>query len=197
MIVSIGSGGSGQGHPTVFPKVTAQRLGIDPALVTLSSGDSDRDVPGFGAVASRSAMYVGGAIAVTADKVIEKGKTCRRHVCCRRTRAKSVMPPESSASRTARSPLFEVAARAAELAKQGVIPESLDTTDKVKAPPSFPNGCHVAEVELDADTGAVEIVNYVAVGDCGNLLDERIVTGQVQGGVAQGLGQALAEVDGL
>ena len=192
VIVSIGAGGSGQGHPTVFPKVTAQRLGIDSALVTLSSGDSDRDVPGFGAVASRSAMYVGGAIAVTADKVIEKGK---------RVAAMLLQAGEDEVGyaggkfsvKNREVTLFEVATRAAELAKQGVIPESLDTTDKVKAPPSFPNGCHVAEVEIDADTGAVEIVNYVAVGDCGNLLDERVVTGQVQGGVAQGLGQALAE----
>jgi aerobic carbon-monoxide dehydrogenase large subunit len=86
-----------------------------------------------------------------------------------------------------------VAERAAELKKQGVIPESLDTTEKFKGPPSFPNGCHVAEVEIDADTGALAIVNYVAVGDCGNPLDDTIVTGQVHGGIAQGLGQALTE----
>jgi carbon-monoxide dehydrogenase large subunit len=89
--------------------------------------------------------------------------------------------------------LFEVAERAAELKKQGVIPEGLDTTDKVKLPPTFPNGCHVAEVEIDADTGALAIVKYVAVGDCGNLLDDVIVEGQIHGGVAQGLGQALTE----
>jgi aerobic carbon-monoxide dehydrogenase large subunit len=74
-----------------------------------------------------------------------------------------------------------------------VIAENLDTQGNVKAPPSFPNGCHVAEVEIDPATGAVTTVNYVAVGDCGNLLDETIVTGQIHGGVAQGLGQALTE----
>jgi carbon-monoxide dehydrogenase large subunit len=89
--------------------------------------------------------------------------------------------------------LFEVAERAAELARQGVIPENLDSTVKVKLPSSFPNGCHVAEVEIDPDTGATTIVSYVAVGDCGNVLDDMIVTGQVHGGVAQGLGQALCE----
>jgi len=89
--------------------------------------------------------------------------------------------------------LFEVAERSAELKRQGVIPESLNTTERVKAPPSFPNGCHVAEVEIDADTGALDIKNYVAVGDCGNLLDDTIVTAQIHGGVAQGLGQALTE----
>jgi carbon-monoxide dehydrogenase large subunit len=176
----------------VFPAVAARRLGIGSGNVVLSSGDSDRDVPGFGAVASRSAMYVGGAIAVTADRVIEKGK---------RVAAMLLQASEGDVAyangkfsvKNREAGLFEVAARAAELAKQGVIPESLDTTEKVKAPSSFPNGCHIAEVEVDEATGAVEIVNYVAIGDCGNLLDETIVTGQVHGGVAQGLGQALTE----
>ena len=89
--------------------------------------------------------------------------------------------------------LFEVAERAHELARQGVVAESLDSTVKVKLPSSFPNGCHIAEVEIDPDTGAATIVSYVAVGDCGNVLDDTIVTGQVHGGVAQGLGQALTE----
>ena len=89
--------------------------------------------------------------------------------------------------------LFEVAERAGELKRQGVIPESLDTLDKVKLPPSFPNGCHVAEVEINPATGATEIVNYVAVGDCGDVLDDTIVEAQIHGGVAQGIGQALTE----
>ena len=194
VLVSIGAGGSGQGHPTVFPAVAARRLGIAPATVTLLSGDSARDVPGFGAVASRSAMMTGGAIAVAADKVIEKGK---------RVAAMLLQAPETqvdyhdgkfSVRGSAREvSLFEVAARAAELTRQGVIAESLDSQVTVKLPPSFPNGCHVAEVEIDPDTGALDIVNYVAVGDCGNVLDDTIVTGQIHGGVAQGLGQALTE----
>jgi len=192
VIVSIGSGGSGQGHPTVFPKVVAHKLGIDPASVTLSSGDSDRDVPGFGAVASRSAMYVGGAISVTADAVLAKGKRVAA-MMLQANEDDVVYRAGKYSVKNREATLFEVAAHAADLARQGVIPESLDTTDKVKAPPSFPNGCHVAEVEVDPATGAVEIVNYCAVGDSGNLLDETVVTGQVHGGVAQGLGQALAE----
>jgi len=74
-----------------------------------------------------------------------------------------------------------------------VIPESLDTKGGIKVPSSFPNGCHIAEVEIDPDTGALETVSYVAVGDCGNVLDDVIVEGQIHGGVAQGLGQALTE----
>ena len=192
--MSIGAGASGQGHQTVFGNVTARRLGIAPEQVTVTSGDSARDVPGFGAVASRSAMYVGGAIAVTADKVIEKGKRVAAMLLQAAKADVDYRDGKFGVRGSAREvSLFEVAERAAELARTGVIPESLDTQANVKTPPSFPNGCHVAEVEIDPATGAVAIVNYVAVGDCGNLLDDTIVTGQIHGGVAQGLGQALTE----
>ena len=192
--VSIGAGASGQGHRTVFANVAARRLGIAPGQVTVTSGDSARDVPGFGAVASRSAMYVGGAIAVTADKVIEKGKRVAA-MLLQATEADVDFRDGTFRVRGSgrEVSLFEVAERAAELARTGVIAESLNTQANVKTPPSFPNGCHVAEVEIDPATGAVAIVNYVAVGDCGNLLDETIVEGQIHGGVAQGLGQALTE----
>jgi len=192
--VSIGAGGSGQGHQTVFGGVAACRLGVAPAAVTVTSGDSARDVPGFGAVASRSAMYVGGAIAVTADKVIEKGKRVAAMLLQAAEGDVDYRDGKFSVRGSGREvTLFEVAERAAELARSGVIPESLDTQANIKSPPSFPNGCHVAEVEIDPLTGAVAIVSYVAVGDCGNVLDETIVEGQIHGGVAQGLGQALTE----
>ncbi len=190
--VSIGSGASGQAHQTVFGKLAARRLGIDASVVTLQTGDSDRDVPGFGAVASRSAMMCGSAIAQTAVKVLEKGK---------RVAAMLLQAPESDVAyrdgkfsvKNREVSLFDVAERAGELKRQGVIPESLDTLDKVKLPPSFPNGCHIAEVEINPATGATEIVNYVAVGDCGEVLDDTIVEAQIHGGVAQGIGQALTE----
>jgi carbon-monoxide dehydrogenase large subunit len=190
--VSVGAGPSGQGHHTVFGRVAARRLGIPFEQVTMLTGDSTRDVPGFGAVASRSAMMTGGAIARTADVVLEKGK--RVAAMLLQANEADVTYSDGKFSVSNREvTLFEVAARAHELARQGVIPESLDTQAGIKVPPSFPNGCHVAEVEIDPDTGAVEIVSYVAVGDCGNVLDDVIVEGQVHGGVAQGLGQALAE----
>ncbi|HEY6832687.1 MAG TPA: molybdopterin cofactor-binding domain-containing protein, partial [Pseudolabrys sp.] len=190
--VSIGAGPSGQGHHTVFGRVAARRLGIAFEQVTMHTGDSTRDVPGFGAVASRSAMMTGGAIARTADVVLEKGKRVAA-MLLQATEADVTYSDGKFSVSNREVTLFEVAARAAELARQGVIPESLDTQAGIKVPPSFPNGCHIAEVEIDPDTGAVEIVSYVAVGDCGNVLDETIVEGQVHGGVAQGLGQALAE----
>jgi len=89
--------------------------------------------------------------------------------------------------------LFETARRAKELAGRGDVPDSLDTKDKLDTPLTFPNGCHIAEVEVDPDTGQVDIVTYTAVDDCGNMLDSIIVEGQVHGSIAQGLGQALLE----
>ena len=184
--VHVGAGASGQGHRTVFGAVAARKLGLALQQVNVLSGDSARDVPGFGAVASRSAVMVGGAVANTADAVIAKGK---------RVAAMLLQAEEAEVEYAAGKfrvknrevSLFDVAARAAELK------ESLDTQGGIKAPPSFPNGCHVAEVEIDPATGALAVVNYVAVGDCGNVLDDTIVTAQMHGGVAQGLGQALTE----
>ena len=130
-IVSIGAGASGQGHRTVFGNVVARRLGIDPATVEVTSGDSARDVPGFGAVASRSAMYVGGAIVRTADAVLAKGK---------KVAALLLQAQEDEVEfangkfrvKNREVSLFDVAERAADLKRQSVIAESLDTFDKFK-----------------------------------------------------------------
>ncbi|HET8973783.1 MAG TPA: molybdopterin cofactor-binding domain-containing protein, partial [Pseudolabrys sp.] len=192
--VSVGAGASGQGHKTVFGGVAARRLGIAAEAVTLTSGDSARDVPGFGAVASRSAMMTGGAVARASDAVLEKGKRVAAMLLQAGESEIDFADGKFSVKNSGREvSLFDVAARAAELKRQGVIPESLDTQAGIKVPPSFPNGCHVAEVEIDPSTGAVDIVSYVAVDDCGNVLDHTIVEAQIHGGVAQGLGQALTE----
>jgi carbon-monoxide dehydrogenase large subunit len=92
-----------------------------------------------------------------------------------------------------RMPLFELAERAAAMKARGEIDESLDTRAEVETPQSFPNGCHVAEVEIDPETGRVILVDYVAVDDCGVVLNHTLVEGQVLGGLAQGIGQALME----
>jgi len=192
--VSVGAGASGQGHKTVFSGVAARRLGIATEAVTLTSGDSARDVPGFGAVASRSAMMTGGAVARASDAVLEKGKRVAAMLLQANESEIDFADGKFRVKNSAREvSLFDVAERAAELKRQGVIPESLDTQAGIKVPPSFPNGCHIAEVEIDPSTGSVDIVSYVAVDDCGNVLDHTIVEAQIHGGVAQGLGQALTE----
>jgi carbon-monoxide dehydrogenase large subunit len=192
--ISIGATPQGQGHLTVFRHVAAMQLGIPDDAVRIRHGDSARDVPGFGAVASRSAMMVGGAIVRTIEAMLEKG----RHIAALLLQAsEGEVEYRGGAFHIAgserRIDLFDVAERAGELVRQGVVPEGLNTKGSVKTGPSFPNGCHVAEVEIDPATGAVSIERYTAVDDCGNLLDQVIVEGQVHGGVAQGIGQALSE----
>ena len=192
--VGIGASPQGQGHLSVFSRLVADRLGLPREAVSVSCGDSARDVPGFGAVASRSAMLVGGALAKATDAVVEKGRN-----------AAAVLLQASAAELAfkggafevpgsgRRVSLLEVAERAGELVRQGAIKEGLDTRGDVETGPSYPNGCHVAEVEIDPELGEIQVVGYTAVNDCGNLLDATIVKGQVHGGVAQGLGQALTE----
>jgi len=176
----------------VFGHVAARRLGITPEAVTLTSGDSARDVPGFGAVASRSAMMTGGAVARVADAVLEKGKRVAALLLQASENEVDFANGKFSVKNSGREvSLFDVAERAAELKRQGVIAESLDTQAGIKVPPSFPNGCHIAEVEIDPSTGVVDIVSYVAVDDCGNVLDHTIVEAQIQAGLRKVLARRL------
>ena len=194
VLIGIGASPQGQGHLTVFRRVAAEQLGIAESAVTVLHGDSARDVPGFGAVASRSAMMIGGAIVRTVEAMLEKG---RRVAALLLQAAEADVDYRDGEFRVVNSgravSLLDAAARAVELKRQGVVAEDLDTRGQVKAPPSFPNGCHVAEVEIDGATGAVAIVRYTAVDDCGRVLDPVIVEAQIHGGVAQGIGQALGE----
>jgi carbon-monoxide dehydrogenase large subunit len=192
--ISTAAGPNGQGHATVFSHLAAERLGIDETAVTITCGDSDRDVAGFGSVASRTGMMVSGAIANTIDAMLAKAKPVAALLLQCREDDLIYAQGEFKVEASQRSiSLFDVAARATELARQGVIAETLDTQGDVKTAPSFPNGCHIAEVEIEPDTGAIEIVSYMAVDDCGTVLDPVIVQGQLHGGIAQGLGQALLE----
>ena len=194
VVLSIGPASNGQGHATVFRQLIADRLGLPDDDVIVTAGDSDRDVPGFGAVASRSAMLVGSAIAVTSDRMIEKATGVATTLLQASEGEVEYRNGAFELPRTGqRVTLFEAAERASEMAAQGVIKESLDTASEAHIAPTFPNGVHVAEVEIDPETGSLELVRYTAVGDCGVVLNETIVTGQVQGGVAQGIGQALGE----
>lgn len=192
--ISVAAGPNGQGHATVFSRLAAERLGIDETAVTITFGDSDRDIPGFGSVASRTGMMVSGAIANTIDTMLAKAKPVAALLLQCQVDDLVYEQGEFSVGALQRSiSLPDVAAHAADLARQRIISEDLDTQGAVKAAPSFPNGCHVAEVEIDPDTGEIEIISYIAVDDCGTVLDSTIVQGQLHGGIAQGLGQALLE----
>jgi carbon-monoxide dehydrogenase large subunit len=194
MVLGLNVQSTGQGHASVFPRLAAERLGIPVEKIRHRHGDSAQEIPGFASVGSRSAMTAGSAILATLDAMLAKGKTIAASLL---ETAESDIAFETGAfgvvGTDRRISLFDVAARAAEMKARGEIPESLDTRAKTETPTTYPNGCHIAEVEIDPQTGQVTVVSYAAVDDCGNVLDPMIVEGQVHGALAQGLGQALME----
>ena len=188
LLLAIGVQASGQGHRTVYRRLVAERLGVPAETIEVAYGDSDDEVPSAGAVASRSTMSVGGAVAATLDAVIEKGRRVAAHVL--EAAAEDIQYRDGLfeiAGTDRNIALFELADRAKTFG------ESLDTRSSFDAVPSFPNGVHVAEVEIDPGTGRTTLAAYTCVDDCGRVLQPVLVEGQVQGGVAQGVGQALLE----
>ncbi|HXZ45380.1 MAG TPA: xanthine dehydrogenase family protein molybdopterin-binding subunit [Pseudolabrys sp.] len=179
---------TGQSHATVFPRLLAGKLSIDPAKIQHRHGDTAQGLTGFASVGSRSAMCAGSAIVRTADVMLAKGKKVASALLEASESDIQYRGGNFEVVGTDRTiSLFETARRAKEMG------ESLDTKEKAEAPLTFPNGCHIAEVEIDPDTGAVDLVTYTAVDDPGVMLDPVVVEGQVQGSIANGLGQALTE----
>jgi aerobic carbon-monoxide dehydrogenase large subunit len=193
--IALGVQASGQGQVSVFTRLAAERLGVPPDRIIVSQGDTRHGLSKVGtSTASRSTMTAGGAIARAIEVVIEKG---------RKVAAKMLEAAEGDIDYRAggfevtgtdrRVSLFAVAAKAAELVNNGQAEAHLDTQAVAEIPQTFPNGCHIAEVEIDPQTGAASVVAYTAVDDCGTALNPMLVEGQLHGGVAQGLGQALLE----
>jgi carbon-monoxide dehydrogenase large subunit len=195
--VFTGSHSHGQGHETSFAQVTADRLGIPFDNVTVVHGDTGRIPFGMGTYGSRSLAVGGAALMRALDKIIDKGKKIAAHLL------------EASADDiTFKDGVFSVAGSdkqktIAEVAFAAYVPHNYPL-DKLEPglnetafydPTNFtyPAGSHICEVEIDADTGATRIVNFTAVDDFGNVVNPMIVEGQVHGGLAQGIGQALLE----
>jgi carbon-monoxide dehydrogenase large subunit len=186
----------GQGHASPFAQVLAARLGVPFEKIKLLQGDSDELVAGGGTGGSRSMMQSGGAIVEASDIVIERGKRAAAHFL-----EAAVADIEFSRGRftiagTDRSiGIMDLAERLRlEVRLPDDVPAALDVSHVFKGVPSaFPNGCHIAEIELDPDTGVVEVVSYATVNDFGVLINPMLVEGQAHGGIAQGIGQALME----
>ena len=194
LVVALGAHPGGQGHASIFPRIAAERLGLDPAAVRLIHGDSDHDVTSFSSVGSRTTTTAGSAIVRAADVLIEKGR--RLAVDALEAAEAYIVFADgafSVAGTDRRITLFALAETAKARKASGQISEDLDTKVIAETPHTYPNGCHIAEVEIDPETGTVEVVAYTAVDDCGRTLDPMLVEGQIHGGVAQGLGQALLE----
>ncbi len=188
----------GQGHATAFAQVLSEKLGVPFARIRLLQGDSDELLAGGGTGGSKSIMHSGTAIVEAADKVIARGKQIASHVLEAAVSDIEFVQGRFVIAGTDRS--IEIMELAEEL-RSGIKlpdgdPSSLDVRHVSDGPGAFtfPNGCHVCEVELDPDTGVIEIVNYASVNDFGTVINPLIVEGQLHGGVIQGVGQALMEM---
>ena len=194
LVLGLNVQSTGQGHATVFIPMLAQRLGIKPQQIEHRQGDSAMEIAGFASVGSRSAMTVSHALIKTIEAMLAKGKTIAATVLEAADADIEYRDGRFGVVGTDRSiSLFELAVRAAELKKCGEIAENLDTKVNAETPLTFPNGSHIAEVEIDPASGALALVGYSAVDDCGNALSPMIVEGQTHGSIAQGLGQAMLE----
>jgi carbon-monoxide dehydrogenase large subunit len=188
---------NGQGHETVFAQIVSERLGVPFESITVKQGDTDDGVAGGGTVGSRSLQASGNAIGVTAEKIVAKGKAAAGQVLQAGGAEVGFAVADGvgrfTVAGTTRS--ITVTELAVTLKREHVpgFEGGLDDAGTFEAPPTFPNGCHICEVEIDPDTGTLAIPRYVIVDDVGRVVNPMIVDGQVHGGVAQGLGQALME----
>ena len=175
LMLGIGVQNTGQGHATVYPRLVAAKLGIPAARIGHRHGDTNLDLKGNPSVGSRSTMTVGSALYRAVDLMLEKGKPIAAGML---EAAEADVTYESGnflvVGTDRRVSLFEVAARARETG------DTLDTKATVDTPQTFPNGCHIAEVEIDPETGVTEIVAYAAVDDAGVVLDHTLAAGQLR-----------------
>jgi carbon-monoxide dehydrogenase large subunit len=180
--IVIGTQPAGQGHETSFAQVAADRLGLDVAAVRVLLGDTDLVRFGGGTHSGRSMRMAGTVIALASDDLIAEGRRCAAQALEAAEADIAYARGRFTVAGTDRGiGLFE-------------LPEGLVVArDNEMHEPVFPNGCHVCEVEVDPETGAVRLVRYAAVDDVGRAINPLIVDGQTHGGIVQGLGQALGE----
>ncbi|WP_234680712.1 xanthine dehydrogenase family protein molybdopterin-binding subunit [Bradyrhizobium monzae] len=185
----------GQGHATPFAQVLCAQLGVPFENVKLVQGDSDIVHTGNGTGGSRSITATGQAIVESSRLVIEKGKRAAAHMLEASEADIEFADGAFTIAGTDRSiDIMELAKKLHDGKVPDGVPDSLDVDHTSEPVPSaFPNGCHVAEVEVDPDTGVVQIVRYSAANDFGTVINPMLVAGQLHGGVVQGIGQALME----
>ena len=193
--VYVGTQSTGQGHETAYVMLTADQLGIDGDKIRILQGDTDSIPTGGGTGGARSLYSEGQAILVTAASVIEKGKQAASEAL-----EASVADIEFGGGRfsvvgTDRGvDILSLAASQLGRVARGEAATTLDAAEIAKIDNhTFPNGCHMAEVEVDSDTGMVDVKRYIVCDDVGRAVNPLIVRGQVHGGVAQGYGQAVLE----
>ena len=184
--MAVGTQSNGQGHETAYAQVLSEKLGIDMDSIRIVQGNTDRLDEGHGTGGSRSMAFGGGAVLASADALIERGIALAK--------ADLNAAEVDYADGVFRARGSNATRSLAELA--AAHPGGLDGRSKYttgKPAPTFPNGCHVAEIALDPATGKVTVTRYSLVDDFGKLVNPMLVEGQIHGGVAQGLGQVLLE----
>jgi len=195
-LMFLGTKTHGQGHETSFKQILHEKLGIDPREVQFIDGDTDRVAFGMGSNGSRSMVSGGSALILAADKVIAKGKRIAAHML---EAAETDIVFENAAFTVAGTDcsvtLKQVAMTAFQPAKlpPGVEPGLYENATYAPRRDTFPNGCHVAEVEIDPETGVASLQSYLVVDDVGTIINPLTLAGQIHGGVAQGVGQVLGE----
>jgi carbon-monoxide dehydrogenase large subunit len=194
----MGSKSTGQNHETTFKQVLNEKLGLDPNVVQYIDGDTDRVAFGIGTNGSRSTVIGGSALWMAADKIIAKGKRIAAHLL---EAADADIEFNADGGNFAvagtdrRISLTDVAKASFQAARlpPGLEGGLYETGTFAPEDNTYPNGCHICEVEIDPDTGALDIVRYVVIDDVGTVVNPLGLKGQIHGGVAQGLGQALME----
>jgi carbon-monoxide dehydrogenase large subunit len=178
---------SGQGHETVFPQIVCETLGIDVANARFHPRPPEADLVGNGTGGSRGVLGTGSAFKILAQKLIDLG---RPHAAAKLGVAEVALSYSEGDYRAGDKSLGFV-----ELARSlaGAKPHPLDTSAEGTFGTTYPNGCHIAEVEIDPETGDARIDRYTAVDDLGHVINPTLVAGQVHGGVTQGAGQVFGE----
>lgn len=190
-----GTHSHGQGHATTYAQLVSDWLGVPFGNIRLVQGDTDAVAFGRGTYASRSAMLGGSALKGAADAIIEKAKAMAAHLMEASPADLEFQAGKFSVMGTDRSlPLTDVAkAFFRPVGPTTQFGTGLDASGSSNVPPTFPNGCHACELEIDPDTGEVFIDRYVVVDDVGRVINPMICHGQIEGALAQGIGQALME----
>ena len=194
--LAVGTTAQGQSHETMYKIILSETLGLDSDDVVVIQGDTDKVVWGTGTFGSRSAVIGGSAVWRGAEKIVAKGRRIAAHLFeAAESDVEFAHGTFTVAGTDRRLTLKEVARAAFQPGRlpPGMEPGLFETGVFDPVAMTFPNGCHVCEIEIDEETGALDLVRYVAVDDVGTVINALTLHGQVHGGVVQGIGQAVCE----
>jgi carbon-monoxide dehydrogenase large subunit len=194
--LAMGSKNQGQGHETSFRQIVNDRLGLDPKDVAYVDGDTEKVAFGVGTMGSRTMAIAGTALVIASDKIIAKGKRIAAHLMEAAEPDVEFDAGKFKVAGTDRSVTLKEVAKAAyepDKLPKGLEPGLNESGTFSPENHTFPNGCHVCEVEIDPETGVVDVVRYTVVDDVGTVINPLTLKGQIHGGVVQGLSQVLFE----